>query len=122
MTQSNGNSKKVTVIGLGLMGATLARVLVRQGYQVTVWNRTIEKAEPLAREGASVASSAAEAIGASPLVVVCVYDYKAANEILSVERSGFRTRRKNYHSTDDRQPARSAGERNLGAAARRGLY
>lgn len=29
----------VTVIGLGSMGATLARVLLKKGYQVTVWNR-----------------------------------------------------------------------------------
>lgn len=87
MKQSNGNSKKVTVIGLGLMGATLAHLLVKQDYQVTVWNRTIEKAEPLGREGAVIAPSAAEAVGASPFVVICVYDYKAANEIINAKET-----------------------------------
>jgi 3-hydroxyisobutyrate dehydrogenase-like beta-hydroxyacid dehydrogenase len=74
--------KEVSVIGLGAMGATLAKLLLRQGYRVTVWNRTSAKADQLAREGAILAPSLAAAVAASPIVVVCVYDYKAANEIL----------------------------------------
>jgi 3-hydroxyisobutyrate dehydrogenase-like beta-hydroxyacid dehydrogenase len=74
--------KEVSVIGLGAMGATLAQLLLRQGYRVTVWNRTSAKADQLAREGAILAPSPAAAVAASPIVVVCVYDYKAANEIL----------------------------------------
>jgi len=87
MSQSKNIPEKVTVIGLGLMGATLARLLINQGYSVTVWNRTAEKSEQLVREGAILASSAAEAISASPFVVVCVYDYKATNEILNSEEA-----------------------------------
>ena len=41
----------VTVIGLGAMGAALARTLLNT-YQVTVWNRTAAKAEPLVEAGA----------------------------------------------------------------------
>ena len=37
----------VSVIGLGAMGSALARTLLQNGYAVTVWNRTAEKAEPL---------------------------------------------------------------------------
>lgn len=73
---------KVSVIGLGMMGSTLAQLLLRERYRVTVWNRTSGKAEPLVREGAVLASGAAAAVAASPIVVICVYDYKAANEIL----------------------------------------
>lgn len=83
MTQRKNISEKVTVIGLGLMGATLARLLINKGYSVTVWNRTPEKAEPLVREGAVLASSVAEAISASPFVVVSVFDYQATNEIFN---------------------------------------
>jgi 3-hydroxyisobutyrate dehydrogenase-like beta-hydroxyacid dehydrogenase len=72
----------VSVIGLGTMGSTIARLLLRAEYRVTVWNRTREKAEPLVQGGAILAPSAAAAVAASPIVVVCVYDYKAANEIL----------------------------------------
>jgi 3-hydroxyisobutyrate dehydrogenase-like beta-hydroxyacid dehydrogenase len=77
--------KEASVIGLGTMGATLARLLLRSGYGVTVWNRTSTKADPLLREGAVLAPSAAAAAAASPAVVMCVYDYKAANEILGAQ-------------------------------------
>jgi 3-hydroxyisobutyrate dehydrogenase-like beta-hydroxyacid dehydrogenase len=80
--------KEASVIGLGTMGATLARLLLRAGYRVTVWNRTAAKAEPLEREGAVPAPSAAAAVGASPVVVMCVYDYKAANAILRPNGAG----------------------------------
>ena len=46
-------------IGLGNMGAPLATRLVKAGYDVTVWNRTAAKAEPVAAAGASVADSRA---------------------------------------------------------------
>ena len=72
---------EASVVGLGTMGSTLARLLLRSGYRVTVWNRTREKASAIAREGAVAAPSAAAAVAASPVVIVCVYDYKAANEI-----------------------------------------
>jgi 3-hydroxyisobutyrate dehydrogenase-like beta-hydroxyacid dehydrogenase len=77
--------KEVSVIGLGAMGSTLARLLLRSGYRVTVWNRTSTKAELLVRDGAVLAPSAASAVGASPIVVVCVYDYGVTNEILGTK-------------------------------------
>jgi 3-hydroxyisobutyrate dehydrogenase-like beta-hydroxyacid dehydrogenase len=73
---------EASVIGLGTMGSTLARLLLQNGYRVTVWNRTIAKADPLIQEGAMLAPSAAAAISASPIVVVCVHDYPATNKIL----------------------------------------
>jgi 3-hydroxyisobutyrate dehydrogenase-like beta-hydroxyacid dehydrogenase len=76
---------EVSVIGLGTMGAALARLLLRQGYRVTVWNRTSAKAEPLVRDGAVLAPSPAAAVAASHIVVVCVYDYKASNRILDTK-------------------------------------
>jgi 3-hydroxyisobutyrate dehydrogenase-like beta-hydroxyacid dehydrogenase len=72
-----------SVIGLGMMGATLAQLLLQRGYHVTVWNRTRQKAEPLVRDGAVAAASAAAAIHASDTIIVCVHDYAAANAILA---------------------------------------
>lgn len=77
--------KDVTVIGLGTMGATLARLLLQNGYRVTGWNRTIAKADPLVQEGAVLAPSAAAAVSASPIVVVCVHHYQAAKQILDTK-------------------------------------
>jgi 3-hydroxyisobutyrate dehydrogenase-like beta-hydroxyacid dehydrogenase len=75
----------VSLIGLGSMGTALARALLREGHHVTVWNRTSAKAEMLIKNGAILAPSAAEAVGASPIVVVCVADYKVARSILNRE-------------------------------------
>jgi 3-hydroxyisobutyrate dehydrogenase-like beta-hydroxyacid dehydrogenase len=81
-------SNEVSVIGLGAMGSALARLLLRNGYRVTVWNRTNARAEPLVRDGAILATGAAAAVAASPIVVVCVYDYKATSEILGTKEVG----------------------------------
>ncbi len=51
----------IGVVGLGPMGAAMARTLIRAGHELTVWNRTPEKAEPLLREGARAARTPAEA-------------------------------------------------------------
>lgn len=81
MTTIN-NSKAVTVIGLGMMGVTLARLLLQAGYAVTVWNRSAGKADELVKAGAVLAPDAAAAVAASPVTVICVYDYKATAAIL----------------------------------------
>lgn len=73
---------EVTVIGLGNMGSALAGALLENGRAVTVWNRSPEKAAPLVDMGATLAPSAAAAIETSPIIMVCVTDYAAANHIL----------------------------------------
>jgi 3-hydroxyisobutyrate dehydrogenase-like beta-hydroxyacid dehydrogenase len=73
---------EVSVIGLGNMGSALARVLLEIGRAVTVWNRTPEKALPLVDKGAVLAPSPSAAITASPIIMVCVTNYAAANHIL----------------------------------------
>lgn len=119
MIQNKEKSKGVTVIGLGLMGAKLAHLLVENGFQVTVWNRTIEKARELVEKGAVAASSAAEAISASPVIIVCVYDYRAANEILGAEEAAEKLQGKTIIqlTTGSPQEARESEirERQLGA-------
>ena len=49
-------AKTVAVLGIGLMGAGMGRSLLRAGLDVVVWNRNATKAEPLASDGARVAS------------------------------------------------------------------
>lgn len=74
--------KSATVIGLGMMGSTLARILIQTGYRVTVWNRTPDKAAPLVAEGATLAATPEAAVAASDVVVICVHDYSASEAIL----------------------------------------
>ena len=65
---------KVGVVGLGTMGAPMARHLIEAGHAVTVWNRTRSKEEPLAALGAARAETAAQAAAGADAVLTCVSD------------------------------------------------
>ncbi|MFF1904207.1 NAD(P)-dependent oxidoreductase [Kitasatospora sp. NPDC058218] len=72
----------LTLLGLGAMGTALARTWLAAGHPLTVWNRTAARAEPLAARGATVAATAAEAVAANRLVVVCLLDDASVEEAL----------------------------------------
>ncbi|MEV3966838.1 NAD(P)-binding domain-containing protein [Streptomyces sp. NPDC050698] len=72
----------VTVLGLGPMGRALAGALVDAGLRTTVWNRTPGRDGELLDRGAVGAASAAEAVAASEVTVVCVVNYDAADAVL----------------------------------------
>ncbi|MFI8823422.1 NAD(P)-dependent oxidoreductase [Streptomyces sp. NPDC053431] len=74
--------RAVTVIGLGPMGRALAGAFVAAGVRTTVWNRTPGRDRELVAQGATGAASAAEAVAASPLTVVCLVDYDASDAVL----------------------------------------
>jgi 3-hydroxyisobutyrate dehydrogenase-like beta-hydroxyacid dehydrogenase len=69
-------TNKVMVIGLGSMGSALALALLKNDYEVTVWNRTASRAEPLLKAGAIQTGSVAEGVGANNLIVICVSTYE----------------------------------------------
>jgi 3-hydroxyisobutyrate dehydrogenase-like beta-hydroxyacid dehydrogenase len=79
-------ANKVLVIGLGSMGSALAIALLKNNYEVTVWNRTASKAEPLLKAGAIQAGSVSEGVGANKLIVICVSNYD--DTALLLEGSG----------------------------------
>ncbi|MBP2349729.1 3-hydroxyisobutyrate dehydrogenase-like beta-hydroxyacid dehydrogenase [Kribbella aluminosa] len=62
----------VTVLGLGAMGTALARALLAAGHPTTVWNRTPGRSPELDELGATRAGTPADAVAASPLVIVCL--------------------------------------------------
>jgi 3-hydroxyisobutyrate dehydrogenase len=57
------NAPRIGWIGAGRMGLPMAELLLKAGNDVTVWNRTAAKAEPLAKLGAKVVQSAADLSG-----------------------------------------------------------
>jgi 3-hydroxyisobutyrate dehydrogenase len=67
----------VAVLGTGLMGSGMARSLLRDGHEVRVWNRTRDKAEPLAEDGATVVDAAAEAVKDADAVLTMLFDADA---------------------------------------------
>ncbi|MFB0614401.1 NAD(P)-dependent oxidoreductase [Streptomyces sp. AGS-58] len=72
----------VSVLGTGIMGAAMARNLVRAGHTVRAWNRTRAKAEPLAADGAHVAGTPAEAVEGADAVLTMLYDGRAVLDVL----------------------------------------
>ncbi|MGN9789711.1 NAD(P)-dependent oxidoreductase [Streptomyces sp. OZ13] len=73
----------VTVIGLGPMGQAMTRTLLARGHQVTVWNRTAARADGVVADGATLAATPRQAVGASDLVILSLTDYRAMYDILA---------------------------------------
>lgn len=62
--------KHVGFIGMGIMGQPMARNLLAAGFEVTVWNRTLAKCEPLEEAGAQVAESPAALAARQPEAIL----------------------------------------------------
>ncbi|MCY1694215.1 NAD(P)-dependent oxidoreductase [Curtobacterium sp. SL109] len=72
----------MTVLGTGAMGAGVAQSLLREGHDVTVWNRSRERAEPLAEHGATVADDAGSAVAEAEVVLLTLFDADAVVDVL----------------------------------------
>ena len=72
---------RVAVLGTGIMGAPMARNVRAAGHDVSAWNRSREKAEPLAQDGIAVAGSVAEAVAGADVVVTMLADGKAVEAV-----------------------------------------
>ena len=73
---------RIGFIGLGKMGSAMARNLLRAGHQVAVYNRSREKAEALAGEGARAADSPADACRESQAAITMLADDRAVEQIV----------------------------------------
>jgi 3-hydroxyisobutyrate dehydrogenase len=89
--------KRIGFAGLGLMGSRMARCLLDKGLPLTVWSRTAERCDPLAKAGAKVARSPRDLAEHSDVVVSCVADPAAVERVVLAEdgvlgaaRPGFR--------------------------------
>jgi len=81
----------VSVLGTGIMGAAMARNLARAGHGVRVWNRTRDKAEPLAADGAHVADTPEEAVRGADVVLTMLHDGPAALDVMRRAEPGLRS-------------------------------
>lgn len=69
-------------MGLGIMGSAMAANILKAGYPLTVYNRTIAKAEPLARLGAQVAASPKALAQEAEIIIAMVTGPEALYELL----------------------------------------
>lgn len=69
------DQERIAVLGAGgTMGFPMARNLARAGFEVRAWNRSREKAEPLAEDGAIVANTPAQAAEGATMIVTMLAD------------------------------------------------
>jgi 2-hydroxy-3-oxopropionate reductase len=80
----------VGVIGLGIMGAPMARNLLRAGFPLVVWNRTAARADALVADGAQPAASAREVAERATVTITMLSDspdveqvYRAPDGVLA---------------------------------------
>jgi 2-hydroxy-3-oxopropionate reductase len=85
-----GTRPLVGMIGLGIMGAPMARNLLRAGFPLIVWNRTAARADALVAEGAQLASSPSEVAERAAITITMLSDspdveavYRGADGVLA---------------------------------------
>ena len=76
-------SRKITLIGTGLMGTPMSRNLMAAGHDLTVWNRSPERAAPLLKEGAKTAATVAAAIAGAEVIITMLSDGYATEALLA---------------------------------------
>lgn len=76
-------SRKITLIGVGLMGLPMSRNLMAAGHDLTVWNRSAHRAAQLVKEGAKTADTVAKSIVGAQVVISMLSDGFATGELLS---------------------------------------
>ena len=79
----------VALLGTGTMGAGMAANIARAGLPLRVWNRSREKAEPLAGVGALVADSPADAVQGADLVLTMLFDADAVASTMEQARASL---------------------------------
>src|SRR5258708_12891857 len=81
---------KIAFLGLGQMGAPMATRLLQAGYELTVWNRTPDRATPVAAKGATVAGSPADAGAGAAFAITMLATPDALKEVVLGEHGLMR--------------------------------
>ena len=79
----------VALLGTGTMGAGMAANIARAGLPLQVWNRSRDKAEPLAELGATVADTPAEAVRGADVVLTMLFDADSVAATMEQAREGL---------------------------------
>ena len=75
-------NERVGILGTGLMGAPIARRLAAAGWQVSAWNRSPQKLQPLVAEGVTAAATPAELAANSDVLICLLSDASACEQAI----------------------------------------
>jgi 3-hydroxyisobutyrate dehydrogenase len=73
--------KRITFLGLGIMGAAMARCLLDRGFDLTVWNRNAGRADALVKAGARIAATPAGGARGADAVIAMLADDDASRAV-----------------------------------------
>ena len=80
---------KIGLIGTGLMGKPMAQKIKDAGFNITVYNRTIEKAKVLSKYGIDISPSSTKLIESVDVIITMLSDYNAIVSSLFKEKISF---------------------------------
>lgn len=111
----------VGFIGLGLMGRPMVANLLKKGFDVTVWNRTASRAEPLVAQGARMAATPREAAAAADVLLTIVSDPPAVEQVLWGDNGALAGLRRGSVLVDSSTISPALARREAAACAERGV-
>jgi 3-hydroxyisobutyrate dehydrogenase len=86
---AGGDAPTIAVLGTGRMGFPIASNLLAAGFQVRVWNRTIDRARPLEEAGAGVFETPAAAATGAEVVITMLADGSATSQAVAGDDGMF---------------------------------
>ena len=81
--------RSLALLGTGIMGAAMGRNLLGAGFELRAWNRSPQKAAPLAEHGAALAETPAEAVAGTDAVITMLADGDAVREVATGEHGAL---------------------------------
>tara|TARA_B100000287_G_scaffold418880_1_gene456404 strand:+ start:67 stop:939 length:873 start_codon:yes stop_codon:yes gene_type:complete len=75
--------ENISIIGTGLMGYPMAKNILKGGFDLIAYNRTLDKAKGLSKDGAKLASSIKEAVENSKIILTMLSDDEAVISVIS---------------------------------------
>jgi 3-hydroxyisobutyrate dehydrogenase-like beta-hydroxyacid dehydrogenase len=113
--------KTISYLGLGTMGSGMSFNLLKAGYELTVWNRSVEKCEPFARKGARVAETPADAVREVELIIYSLSNDQAVEDVVFGAKGILSGSKEGQIAVDMSTVVPATSLRELEAYAKRGV-
>jgi 2-hydroxy-3-oxopropionate reductase len=82
---------KIALLGTGLMGYPMSRNIAAAGFDLTVWNRSRDKAEGLTAYGVTVAHSVAQAVNDADVIISMLSDGSAVQAVIDIAKDAMKS-------------------------------